>query len=441
MSKILVNSVYVGDYGVDKNNLPHEMINFFRADNGGYYIYVTPYGVLQPSFDISDLKAVLFVRNAGNALVEVLAKAELDKNSKLYTKGIELYGHDSDPAKIRSMKDATFMQKRRKSEYENDTKDITYGGKTLPEIHSKNAKDNDVYVTMQVKSICLPARTFFLTHKESATSLRPDVYYVGQEMEDTSRIANQSMKKYFDEKDNPQGFQELSCIIEDDSLWKSPECTPKIEEAPLVKEQNFFKITRQQDNEVMFSNMFFYLFTEHPELLQKFAKDVLDLSLDTSPLVEREKDHMDLRIIDDTHYIIIENKIKSSINGMKKNETGKDFLKQDGKYISQLSEYYAKAQKQNQSDGKSREIECFLFTPNYNQIKKDDYLDGDKYEIVEYSNLYKFFSDYLKSMDEEDTDYIYLKDFVSAMEKHTTYTDNEFRDELLLRLADRIKNS
>ena len=37
MSEILVNSVYVGDYGVDKNNLTHEMINFFRADNGGYY--------------------------------------------------------------------------------------------------------------------------------------------------------------------------------------------------------------------------------------------------------------------------------------------------------------------------------------------------------------------------------------------------------------------
>lgn len=79
--------------------------------------------------------------------------------------------------------------------------------------------------------------------------------------------------------------------------------------------------------------------------MQKFAKDVLDLSLDTSPLVEREKDHMDLRIIDDTHYIIIENKIKSSINGMKKNETGKDFLKQDGKYISQLSEILCQSPK------------------------------------------------------------------------------------------------
>lgn len=44
-------------------------------------------------------------------------------------------------------------------------------------------------------------------------------------------------------------------------------------------------------------------------------------------------------------------------------------------------------------------------------------------------------------MDEEDTDYIYVKDFVSAMKKHTTNTDNEFRDELLLRLADRIRNS
>lgn len=116
-------------------------------------------------------------------------------------------------------------------------------------------------------------------------------------------------------------------------------------------------------------------------------------------------------------------------------------MKQDGKYISQLSEYYAKAQKQKQSDGKSRDVKCFLFTPNYNQINRDDYLNGGEYEIIEYSNIYNFFYAYVESMDEEDTDYIYLKDFVSAMEKHTTYTDNEFRDELLLRLADRIKNS
>ena len=32
--KILLNSMFVGNYGLDKGNLPHEVINFFRADNG-----------------------------------------------------------------------------------------------------------------------------------------------------------------------------------------------------------------------------------------------------------------------------------------------------------------------------------------------------------------------------------------------------------------------
>lgn len=42
---IIINNTYAGNYGFDKNNLPHEMINFFRADDLNFYVYITPYGV------------------------------------------------------------------------------------------------------------------------------------------------------------------------------------------------------------------------------------------------------------------------------------------------------------------------------------------------------------------------------------------------------------
>ena len=86
--KILLNSMFVGNYGLDKGNLPHEVINFFRADNGQFYVYITPYGTISPNMDIEDLKAILFVHNVGNGLIEVVAKAELDESSTLFTQGI-----------------------------------------------------------------------------------------------------------------------------------------------------------------------------------------------------------------------------------------------------------------------------------------------------------------------------------------------------------------
>lgn len=443
--KILVNSVFAGGYGFNKGNLPHEMINFFRADDDNYYIYVTPYGVIDNSLNIEALKAVLFVRSAGNGLVEVLAKAEIDEDSVLYTKGIELYGtNGTDSTKIKQMKEDTESQRKRKEKYIGQTKHIKYGGKTLSEIHIENAEDNGIFVTLKAEKICFPKRTMYLTHKESAVVLRSCVYYVGQELPENSKIANQSMKMYFDEEKHKNGYTELLRIIDDETLWLSAEETPKFSRSVVESSNNFFKVTRQQDNEVMFSNMFFYLFSEYPQLLRKFAADVLKITIDDKVEVEREKERMDIRLIDSNSYVIIENKIKSSINGMLKAEDGdeskKGFKTQDGKYISQLSVYYDKAMRKNSDDNIKRTIYGYIFTPNYNPIDKEQYLFGDKYRIITYKDLLDFFSEYIQDSKNEGVNDIYLKDFVCAMKKHTEETDNEFRDELMQRLAYRINS-
>ena len=43
---ILVNRMYTGSYLNDNegNNIGHEIINFFKADDKEKYIYITPYG-------------------------------------------------------------------------------------------------------------------------------------------------------------------------------------------------------------------------------------------------------------------------------------------------------------------------------------------------------------------------------------------------------------
>ena len=93
MKNLVINNVFVGGYGHNKGNLPHEMINFFRADKGKFYIYITPYGTLDAKYSASEIEGILFVRSVGDSMVEVLAKAIVSPcDDWFFTQGVQLYG-------------------------------------------------------------------------------------------------------------------------------------------------------------------------------------------------------------------------------------------------------------------------------------------------------------------------------------------------------------
>lgn len=468
---IIINNTYAGNYGADKDNLPHEVINFFKSDkNDEFYVYITPYGTLNNEITKKEIKGILFVRSVGDGLVEVLAKAELGKSGEFYTQGISLYGENkSDPSKSHSIKSirvkgeqpkeskSTAIIEKKKKELQELNKTIKYGGTSLKEIHKANQKDNEILVSLKVEKICLPKKTFYLSYKSTnATESNDDIYLIKEETEEKGKkINNQKMIAYYyeDNEQTKDSYNKLSAIIEDKDkkLWKDSSETPTYNSQNILDEfkiyDNFFKVTRQQDNEVMFSNMFYYYFSEYPELTQKFINDVLNTKLDKQielssvAHVEREKERIDLRIIDDNNYIIIENKIKSCINGTKKNKESDDFEKENDKYISQLSVYYKKAEEKNKLDNKKREIYGFIFAPNYSVIDdeyKEKFLHGEKYKIIHYSEIYEFFKNISNELSEEPK---YLSDFTKALKKHTEKTDDEFRKILMLRLKSRIEQN
>lgn len=447
MGKIILNSVYVGNYGYDKHNLPHEMINFIRDDCDRFFIYITPYGTLDKTLELDDVDAVLFIQSVKNTagMVEVLAKAVIDhKDSrcKFFTQGIEV-----------TKKGAKIKDAQKKTDYIKRIENIkpVYGKKSLIDIHKQNKSDNEIHVTFQVSEICLPQKTFYLTTKKENVPKRANVFYIGS----GKKIANQSMKAYFDEPveiiDDNQS--DLLKIIQNEDLWRKPEETPKFDQINIAEviatQKNFFAVTRQQDNEVMFSNMLFYMFTEYPHSINEFWAKVLKLDSDTNVNVEREKERMDIRLIGDRQYVIIENKIHSPINGMflKKNDKGdieyeyvNEYRAKKGKYISQLSKYYELAEAYNKKTDSSREINGFVLRPDYVSIDKsflEGYLYGDKYTPLNYSTVKKFIEDYMKDKQIED---IYLSEFVKAMQRHSTDTDCEYRNVLLARLYERIQN-
>ncbi|MGT2960611.1 PD-(D/E)XK nuclease family protein [Streptococcus caballi] len=79
---------------------------------------------------------------------------------------------------------------------------------------------------------------------------------------------------------------------------------------------NFLNIIRQEDSELAFSNMFAYFFNINRIAFSRFAKKVLSVEIQTDFTIEREKKNIDLLICDKNNVIVIENKIKSSINGI-----------------------------------------------------------------------------------------------------------------------------
>lgn len=460
---IIVNNMFTGSYGLEKENLPHEMINFFKSDSkdedheGQYYIYITPYGTINANIKKADIEGILFIRSVGNGMVEVLAKAEVGENSEFYTEGISL-DKNHNIASVNGKRSVSVKNEAsEKAKKINET--IFYGGKSLKEIHEKNKFDNEILVSMKVDKICLPKKTFYLTNKVANKDLLKDVYFLpSNEGGDGKKIANESMLAYYYKEDNLRAYEVLKNILRGDeakTLWEDEKKTLQYNsndvDAEIFEYNNFFKITRQQDNEVMFSNMLFYYFSNAPAFLKYFAEECLGIRLEDEYKVEREKDRMDIRIIDEKNYIIIENKIKSGINGLKKKSEKKEegnkkakynyneygyAIDEQGKLLSQLSDYIGKAT-ENKKD--SQEIKAYIFEPDYSVLTeenlKEKYSVGEQYKVVRYSEIKKAFEKYTKH-----EELSYYKDFLYALNKHTKKIDDEHRLNLLYRLKCRIEN-
>ena len=73
---ILLNNLFSGEY--IKEKVGGEIINIYKSDNGGYYVYVNAYGTISSKWD-NRIKHILFIRSVGNGVVKVIGKAEIEK--------------------------------------------------------------------------------------------------------------------------------------------------------------------------------------------------------------------------------------------------------------------------------------------------------------------------------------------------------------------------
>lgn len=491
---IIVNSMFVGDYGRTADNLPHEVINLYKTDKCETYIYLAPYGRL--GFCKDRIKGILFVRSAGNGFVEILGKVENICESYVDELIIPKAKNDEQASRWEKIKEA-FEKKNKEiiESQEERTKEIKYDECSLADLHKSNVGGIPIYVSCKVDKFYLPKKTHYLALDEEKYKIDPrknsatPMWKCDDERIDNkekiAKINNQSMRVVYSNKEKdgnlyrPKQYNILCSVFSCKELWAEDISTMKYNPShsndEVVNSNNIFKAARLQDDEVVFSNMFFYFFSKYKrDILLQFICKVLKKkeqnieknvkisdNKDRSCIVEREKDRMDICIRGKDYCIILENKIKSGINGIKaklsedddppepcKVDTTKREVvdKSTEKISSQLSKYYNIAR----DDYKYAEdkIFCFVLRPEYvGKLNLDDYLDGDKYTQISYKELYDFFNTVLnvhekKKQEElvfiEDEDICYLNQFCKALYKHTKAVDDEFRTDMLIRMKARI---
>ena len=382
MNTIILNRMYAGSY-LDEN-IGHEVINLFKDDNGSNYIYINPYGDINKKSNDS-VEAVLLVKHVEKGVLEVVAKAE-DLQQVYYKK-------DNFEEEINDQK-----------KYVKEHK-VTYGDVLLYDIYKT---DNDeLLITFKTDKLRTVKKPVFLIEDESKRYKYENHYFLPEK-----HFSTQSLKMYYFENEFPQDYDVFKKLLNDSTIWNEENTTTKIDLDEIYtyeSHEGFLSVIKKEDDELVISNLFSYIFSHKKDVFRDFVKDILGIgNFKINYRIAREKDNIDLLIENEDSIIIIENKIKSKINGEKS--------KSSGKKESQLSKYVKYAHKKY-GDKKSN---FYIFAPDYNQINLDMYEDGDKYKIINYSRIYDFYFKNAGRM----LNIKYFKEFLNAIYIHTMTTDN-----------------
>lgn len=375
--QILINTLFAGSYLSEQKNIGHEFVNLFKDDDDDNYLYITPSGTVDDKK--YSIKSVLFAQHVeGKTTVEILAKAE------------ELTAVDKTPDEIK------------------------YAGTSLRQIFENNIYhgkvDPGIYCTYKATRLRLPksGTKIIVTIDENFEASDASVRLIRLHTK-AKAINPQTGRKYFFQEEDQRAYSELQELLDDDSYWEPENTTEKIifDGSTRAVAPTFLEIIRKEDDELVFSNLLAYYFQYNRAVFQKFAKEVLGIAGFARRFeLMRENNNIDLWVEDEKHVLVIENKIKSGLNGLK-----------DDSY-SQLNKYqeYTEGRISNpEDDSYQKESRYYIFTPDYNQIDISKYGLAKPYKAVNYSTIHKFFCDNAVDFVGEK----YFSDFLGGLRNHT----------------------
>ena len=335
---IVLNRMYTGSYL--SSNLGHEVINMFQADDDNYYLYLNAKGNF--AAEGMEVGTMLLVRGLGNESIEVVGMA---KNLQRVNS-----------AKCTLSRDLGVINQKVRDEQKKLLKNITYGYVPILDIFGEGGQQS-IYVSYWV------TKDNFYTPKEGVRIIvefqpqkknnedafkeRLKAYKTSERNEvkkedgNTTIIirlmdhnfASTSLHQYILENKN-EDLTLLSdvCNAVDDRgnllYWESKDRRINSLEKCDRREVSLFDICQIQNDENKFSNALSYFMMKYKDLWQRFFKEQLKIEEEIEIVsVTREEDakvdkdpwkgvtggRVDLLIRTQNSYIIIENKIGSSI--------------------------------------------------------------------------------------------------------------------------------
>lgn len=377
--------MFVGDYC--QENIGHEIINVYQADNGKFYVYLNSTGDF--AYDKKgQVEFVVLTRNCPipNA-VQVIGKAKVRR---------ELFNPDK-----------VVDQKK-----EDEIKSIKYGGASIVNLFNANTHDQNIYVTYEVEEIIEPREDLFISFDSQSSVTGKKIIYLNKSgsQSDAIKMARASLKQYVDKKDYPFAFKALEEAINNESYWKrEPVSKVPANASATQQKDNFFKICKIENDELVYSNAFAYLAKRYRMEFCEFAKEVLKVSLSEDFEIHREKWNIDILVADDKNVIVLENKVLSHINGLW-------FDRNANQEQSQLKKYYDIVRGNDNRFNPEKEYadlsaHFFVVAPNHNDIDLNQYTCGEKYQMITYSQVY----DFIKKRLRNDA---FVEQLLLAMEPH-----------------------
>ncbi len=431
--EIVTNRMFSGDYLLD--NLGHEVINLFQADDGNYYIYLNKDGKI----DIKthpNVHSMILTRTTPNA------KKELILGIAIGLKTIE-YGEDK-----------TYKTKQ---DFINN---ISYGGVTLQQLYNQNkTQPTEDYITYTAEKILLLQDNHYLTFETGLSANTSNIrlfsnkgsqtqrqFFGNHKIQQEHNIQERIISRCYDQYDYDNLNLLINTIVSD---YNSN--TPKIKcrEASIVDIRNLrnyfgpnlydtmFEVTDIDHYELAFSAAFAYYFKKYPQLLTRLFQKIAPTSLDAFhgmfddledlTIIREKVNRIDIFIRTVKDIVVIENKVHADI-GKYKNE------------LTQLTKYYDYVfwlnrnrkpewphdilQKNEENAvnpsampytlSHTKKLAFILLVPDHWPYLNCEYLG--EYHLVRYSTLYQVIEAY--KFENNLADY-HLDELLSAMYRHT----------------------
>ena len=369
---------YLGD------NIGHEIINLFKADDGNNYIYLCKDG----RYTRKDLpKYVIQVRHHCTRTLEVISIAEIES-------------------------------KITKQEIDN----IKYGGVTIVDIFKENEEQGtDTYITFKATNVIKPKpdQPVYIAYEGNRVKVNISTPFIKPTIILNEKVVVNGKEKYnFDvcealrnyiyyNENQDSDYFKLNSLIKN-AFSNNRDWQPVSEQLGLtVKDSSKIYATPGDiygisNLELPYSNAFKFFIEKYPQLLSGiFGKRCSYFDKHRNyqiTRIEREWRNIDILIeVDNKLVIVIENKIFSDLNGKKENE------------ITQLDKYERIIKKEDKYNAYDKIF--ILLLPDHNNINIDNYQNWQK---LFYSSVSSYLDEFVKTNNDEQ-----LKDFAEMVSRHS----------------------